>query len=74
MYCRRIKFYLGKKLLCNFLMICNFYNRNNWNLLRNLRIGTFKKTKRYASNVWVGVVKFGCALLGHGTLKLAVPQ
>ena len=28
----------------------------------------FNKAKSYFNSYWVGMVKFGCALLGHGTV------
>ena len=31
----------------------------------------FRKAKNYFNNFWVVVVKNGCGLLGHGTLKSA---
>ena len=34
----------------------------------------FKKAKSYFNSYWEGMVKYGCALLGHRTLKSAIPQ
>ena len=34
----------------------------------------FKKAKSYFKNYWVDMVKYGCVLLGHRTLKSAIPQ
>ena len=34
----------------------------------------FRKVKSYVNNFWVIMVKNGCGLLGHGTLKYAVSQ
>ena len=32
------------------------------------------KAKSYFNSYWVGMVKYGCALLGHRILKSAIPQ
>ena len=34
----------------------------------------FKKAESYFNSYWVGMVKYGCVLLGHRTLKSAIPQ
>ena len=33
-----------------------------------------KKTENIFNNYWVGMVKYGLGLLGHGTLKSALSQ
>ena len=54
---------------------CNF---NKWinlaEFLHALRKYIFKKAKSYLNSYWVGMVKYVCFLLGHRTLKSAIPQ
>ena len=52
-------------------------NFNEWiNLAEFLHanIYIFKKAKSYFNSYWVGMVKYGCVLLGHRILKSAIPQ
>ena len=48
---------------------------NEWiNLAEFLHGNTYLRKLSYFSSYWVGMVKYGCVLLGHKNLKSAIPQ